>query len=144
MQERLLKVSGFMILMIGTAHFFMPSLGYDADTIASIPALPRDHFVYLGTYAIGTFLISFAIMTLLVPISKPSRADIIFLGLMAAVWLIRMFLEMIYPVELSLFFIDNPHPVLLATIAFIFVSYALAFLKSLRRLKFFTSSVEER
>ena len=118
--------------MIGLSHFVMPSLGYDADVIAGIPELPRDHFVYLGTYAIGSFLVSFAVLTFLVDFTQPTKFTTVFLGLMTLVWSIRFVLELLYPVDLSLFILPNPHPVLLVTILFIFASYATAFLRFMR------------
>ena len=128
-----LTVSGLMVLAIGLAHFAMPSLGYAPEVIAAVPDAQRDHFVYLGTYAIGTFLVSFGVMTMLV---DPMRADGMhraFLGLMVMVWGARIVLEVIYPVTLSLFFVSHPHPALIVALLVIWAGYALAFVVSLLR-----------
>ncbi len=126
-----LKTSGLIVLAVGLAHFAMPTLGYAPEVIAAVPEDQRDHFVYLGTYAIGMFLVSFAIMTLLVDPTHTDGLHRIFLGLMVMVWGTRIVLELIYPVKLSLFFLSNPHPVLVAALLMIWAGYVSAFAGSL-------------
>lgn len=125
------RISGLLVLLIGLAHFVMPSLGYDAGDLAVIPEAQRDHFVYLGTYAIGTFLVSFGVLTLLADPCRPSRLEKVFFALMAFVWGARFVLELLYPVDLSLFILSNPHPVLLATVLLIWAGYGLGLAGSL-------------
>ncbi len=126
-----LRLSGLMVLAIGLSHFAMPNLGYTPDAIAAVPDAQRDHFVYLGTYAIGTFLVSLAVMTFFADPTSSNALHRTFLGLMVAVWGTRLVLELIYPVTLSLFFLFDPHPVLLVAILLIWAGYILAFTASL-------------
>lgn len=125
-----LRISGLMVLLIGAAHFAMPSLGYAPDVIAAVPTAQRDHFVYLGTYAIGTFLICFAVLTLLIDPARTDRTQRVFLGLMVIVWGARILLELAYPVTLSLFFLSYPHPVLMSALLVIWLGYAAGFAAS--------------
>ncbi len=121
------RISGFMVLAIGLAHFVMPTFGYSAGALAAIPEMQRDHFVYLGTYAIGTFLIAFGVMTLLTDANRRSPLETVFLGLMVVVWGARLMLEFVYPVDLSLFLLSNPHPMLVLSIVLIWIGYIAGF-----------------
>ncbi len=120
-------VSGFIVLMIGLAHFLMPSLGYAPDALRAIPEPQRDHFVFLGTYAIGTFLVAFGVLTLLSDPRRGSVFETTFFGLMVIVWVVRLVLELLYPVNLSLFFLDEPHYILLAAITIVLLGYVVGF-----------------
>lgn len=117
------RLAGILVLMIGLAHFVMPSIGYATDALAAIPESQRDHFVYLGTYAIGTFLCTFGILTLLSDPARAGRFETAFLALMVLIWAARLVLEFLYPVDLALFFLAKPHGPLAAVILFILMGY---------------------
>jgi len=121
------RISGLLVLMIGLVHFALPTLGYAPDALAAIPEAQRAHFVYLGTYSIAFFLISFAVMTLMADRTAPNHAITAFLGVMVVVWGARFVLELLYPVDLSLFFVANPHPMLMVTLLVIWIGYAVGF-----------------
>ncbi|HWU24974.1 MAG TPA: hypothetical protein VN154_01105 [Rhizomicrobium sp.] len=53
--------------LIGVWHMFMPTAGYAHWVVHSMPTPIADHFYYLGTYAIGVFLSSFACLSLTSP-----------------------------------------------------------------------------
>ncbi|MCI5077175.1 hypothetical protein [Oricola sp.] len=126
------RVAGMMVLAIGLAHFALPTLGYATADLAVIPDAQREHFVFLGTYSIAFFLISFAVMTLFARLETPRREMTVFLGLMVVVWTARLVLELIYPVELPLFFVPKPHPMLIVTLTIIALGYAVGFAGHLR------------
>ncbi|MEO1564444.1 MAG: hypothetical protein AAFR98_13490 [Pseudomonadota bacterium] len=125
------NISGVLVLLIGTAHFAMPRFGYNPATLSAIPDIQRDHFVYLGTYAIGCFLVAFGILTLVAGRGDRSFFERAFFGVMVAVWGMRVVLEVLYPVNLPLFFLTNPHPVLLSVIALIWLGYLFGFIGQL-------------
>jgi hypothetical protein len=129
-----LRCAGLMVLAIGLSHFFMPGFGYDPQDLLAVPKQQRAHFVYLGTYAIGLFLVCFAILTLVAGKTRPTLQMTIFLGLMTLVWGARFGLELVYPVNIPLFFLENPHPVLAATIFLIWLAYGVGFFGSARTL----------
>jgi len=127
--------AGLMVLAIGIAHFFMPAFGYAGEDLSSVPQVQREHFVYLGTYAIGLFLVSFAILTIMAGKVRPTLQMTVFLGLMTIVWGGRLVLELLFPVTLPLFFLSNPHPVLAATILVIWLAYGIGFVAYLRTIR---------
>lgn len=122
------RIAGLLVLAIGLAHFLLPTLGYAPADLAAIPEAQREHFVYLGTYSIAFFLLGFAVMTLLADRNDPGRPMTVFLGLMTVVWFARLALELIYPVELPLFFVEEPHPMLIPVLLVISTGYLIGFL----------------
>lgn len=126
------RISGLLVLAIGLAHFLLPTLGYAPEALAAIPEAQREHFVYLGTYSIAFFLVSFAVMTLIADRNAASRPMTVFLGLMVVTWWARLMLEVIYPVELSLFFVAEPHPMLIPVLLVIAAGYTVGFIGHLK------------
>lgn len=127
------RAAGLMVLAIGLAHMAMPSFGYAPNVLAAIPEPQRDHFVFLGTYAIGFFLLSFGVTTLFADPRSRNTLETVFFGSMVVVWGARLLLEFIYPVDLSLFFVANPHPMLVAAISLIWAGYIVGFLSRVLR-----------
>lgn len=136
MRRRQVFVSGYSIggaiaLVLGTAHFFLPNWGYDGLVLQSIPEIPRDHFVYLGTYAIGLFLVSVGVMSFHFAKLGGSQTAKLFAALQAAFWAARVLLEVRYPSHLQIFFLSEPPFALGAIGALAFVSYSAAFIACL-------------
>lgn len=118
-------IPGALILTIGIAHLFMPSIGYASHDLSAIPEPQRSHFVYLGTYAIGVFLLAMGGLTVYMALQTATKAATVFFGAMAAVWTGRWVLEFLFPVNLRLFFVDDPHAVLRVVIGVIAVAYCI-------------------
>jgi hypothetical protein len=122
------SIGGAIALAIGAAHFLMPSWGYDGLVLQSIPKIPRDHFVFLGTYAIGLFLVGAGVMSLHFAMVGGSQTAKLFAALQAAFWAARVLLEVLYPSHLQIFFLNDPPAALGAISAIAFVSYSVAFI----------------
>lgn len=71
-------------------------------------------------------------MTLIADRNAPSRPMTVFLGLMVVTWWARLMLELIYPVELSLFFVADPHPMLIPVLLVIAAGYTVGFIGHLK------------
>lgn len=108
-----LRVAGGLLLLIGIGHMFMPEWGYAPSAIAGMSNLVAEHFYFLGTYAIGSFLLAFGIMSFVHARQPDSQSTLAFATVMALLWALRVALEFQYPVRLSIFGLQNPHPVLL-------------------------------
>ena len=119
------RTAGSLVLLAGLMHLFMPGFGFAPADVAAVPEPQRSEFVFLGTYAVGLLLTACAVLTLFVDTRAPSRLTRLFLGLMIAVWCARIGLELVYPVELSLFAIGNPHLLILALLVVICLAYAV-------------------
>ena len=125
--QRTLLFGGISVCLIGIGHIFMPTLGYDQQVPLSMSKKVSDHFYYLGTYAICSFLLSLGIISIY--ISRLSQPNILkfFAGIFSFLWISRAILEIIYPVKLKLFFLNNPTSVLLPVIGVIAINYAVGF-----------------
>jgi hypothetical protein len=123
-----MRIGGAIALAIGGAHFLLPTFGYDQDLLRSIPKVPRDHFVYLGTYAIGIFLVIAGVMSLFFAQVRGGSGAQLFAGAQAAFWAARIVLELIFPSRLQIFFLSDPPIALCAASAVACTGYAVAFL----------------
>lgn len=119
-----LTVGGLITCLIGLGHVFMPTLGYDPQIAQSMAPAVRAHFYYLGTYAICAFLWSLGLLSLYFGRTAQDGAARIVCSILAALWTVRAILEILYPVDLRLFFLHSPHVVLLPIIAFLALLYS--------------------
>jgi hypothetical protein len=85
-----MRIGGVVALAVGAAHFLLPTLGYDQELLQSVPKVPRDHFVYLGTYAIGIFLVIAGVMSLFFAQLHGGTGARLFAGAQAAFWAARI------------------------------------------------------
>jgi hypothetical protein len=124
-----LRVAGTLVSLIAIGHIFMPAFGYPAAVTSGMTAPVKEHFYYLGTYAICTFLFAFATLTFYhsrtagTPAAPAARA---FSVTMAVVWWLRVALEFSYPVEVPIFFLDRPHPVLVPVLLIVAIAFTAA------------------
>lgn len=119
-----------MISCIGVGHIFMPSLGYEPGVPAEMTPVVRDHFYYLGTYAICLFLLAQGFISIYASRLKYRDVAGVICMVFNIVWIGRMILEVIYPVRLRLFFLEEPTVVLfpvIGVIAFIYTIGSIAF-----------------
>lgn len=107
-----LRMAGGLLLLIGVGHMFMPEWGYAPSAVAGMSDLVEEHFYHLGTYAIGSFLLAFGIMSFVHARQPGSESTLAFTAVMGLVWVFRVALEFHYPVRVRIFMLHNPHPVL--------------------------------
>ena len=120
-----LQLGGIITMCIGFAHIFMPEFGY-AETISSAMKLKtREHFYYLGTYAIAVFLLTLGGLSIYFSKTENTKNAIVVGLFLAVLWILRAILEIIYPVELPIFLLETPHSALLSVIIFLALSYSI-------------------
>jgi hypothetical protein len=127
-----LRSAGGLVLLIAVGHVFMPAWGYPESVRREMTGAVKEHFYYLGTYAICTFLFAFAVLTFYHSRLVGTRATLVFSGTMAAVWWLRVALEFSYPVDVPIFFLDDPHPVLVPVLMIIASAFTTATAAGLR------------
>lgn len=121
-----LRVAGTLVSLIAIGHLFMPAFGYP-DAVSSGMTVPvKEHFYYLGTYAICTFLFAFATFTFYHARTAGTPAARAFSATMAVVWWLRVALEFSYPVDVPIFFLGRPHPVLVPVLLIVAIAFTLA------------------
>lgn len=119
-----LTAGGLITCLIGLGHAFMPTLGYDPKIPQSMAPAVRAHFYFLGTYAICAFLWSLGLLSLYFGGTSQDGAARVVCSILAALWIVRTILEILYPVDLRPFFLHSPHVVLLPVIAFLALLYS--------------------
>jgi len=134
-----LILSGSMILLIGLAHIIFPVYGYSDDVQDFFRQSPSisDHFYYLATYAICSFLLFIGLVTIYIGasvefVNRNSKPITYYSVLSIALWAGRLVLEMRYPVKLSLFGIHDPTGNLVIVLSFIVVGFILGLLINLK------------
>lgn len=120
-----LRIAGALITMIGIGHIFMPTLGYDDVTTRGMDARAMNHFYYLGTYAICAFLLGMAALAFVFA-RRPGPHQRELALVLLIVWAVRLVLELRFPVDVPIFFLANPHPVIVGVLVAIVASLAIA------------------
>ncbi len=121
-----LSLGGLLTFAIGVMHIFMPEFGYDASVPQSMDTEVANHFYYLGTYAIASFLLTFGFLSIYLARQNIVQAMFPFALVLTGVWGLRAVLEIIYPVKLSLFFLDTPTTALLPITIILTVLYSFS------------------
>jgi len=99
----LMVTGGLIPLVVGIGHLFLPRFGFEAEILAQFDPETRAHFVELALYAIASFLLAFAGLSFYFAGHMQLLTSRIFAFVMSAVWLVRAALEVMFPVEISLF-----------------------------------------
>jgi hypothetical protein len=126
----LMTVGALLTGLIGIGHILMPDFGYQNIVSDSMDSSVRDHFYFLGTYAVCLFLLSFSALSLYFSKFANPMATAVVCTIMFFFWGGRAVLEFIYPVSLKIFFLSNPHIVLMPLITFLAFIYFVSTIKS--------------
>lgn len=131
--------SGCIILLIGVAHTIFPIYGYSDDVQDFFKQSPpiADHFYYLATYAICSFLLFIGLVTVWIGVSaefaKRNPKFITYYSVLSIIlWTSRIALEIKYPVKLSLFGIHSPSLNLMIVLSLIVIGFILGLLTNLK------------
>lgn len=116
---------GIITMIIGFGHIFMPTAGYEDTVIFSMAPAIRDHFYYLGTYAICIFLLALGFISIYFSRIELSIHTIIISSILAILWIGRTILEFIYPVEIKIFMLQKPHNALRIVISTLALLYSI-------------------
>ncbi len=118
-----LLVGGVLILLIALMHAFLPEFGYPSYISEQMPAEVSGHFYFLGTYAIGSFLLTLSFLSFYFSLSAPSQTAFVFALSQVVLWSLRTVLEIIYPVTVPIFFLAEPTILILPAVAMIVFVY---------------------
>ena len=129
-----LQLGGIITMCIGLAHIFMPEFGYSEDISSSMNLNTREHFYYLGTYAIAGFLLTLGGLSVYFSRTENTKNSAVVGLFLAVLWILRAILEFLYPVELPIFLLDAPHLALLPVITFLALSYSIGVVKGYKHL----------
>lgn len=119
-------IGGIFTFIIGVGHIFLPSMGYDKSVPLSMEPEVSEHFYYLGTYAICSFLLALGAISIYFSRIKLSQQTVVISFILALVWIARAVFEFIYPVMLKIFMLDTPHSILKLVTSFIALLYVIS------------------
>jgi hypothetical protein len=105
--KNILVVAGIVEILVGLLHYGMPDYLYQSSGFEQLNQIESD-YVLLVTYAVGILLIAFGGTTILLSSKINKIKEIVFYYLIIKIilWTARVFLEMIYPLKLSMFYIE--------------------------------------
>ncbi len=102
-----LKVAGFIEIFVGLLHFLMPFF-IDKSQYYFLVSDAESNFVTLLILAVGILLIALGGTTILFANKIKHSIDILYYYLIIQIilWVSRVVLEVLYPVQLSFFYIS--------------------------------------
>ena len=123
-----LMIAGIIEIIAGSAHFVMPYFIYQSKGFSFLTQ-NEIHFVVLGVLAVGILLIAFGILTILFSLRVDTKNELLFFYtiIQSFLWFARIILEILYPVKIPLFLIEQPAIVFMPLLIFecmLFVSAA--------------------
>ncbi len=121
-----LRIAGSLLFLISLGYLLLPSHGYSPDLTTNWSLETKDHFYYLATYMICTFVLTLSILSLIYSVQRPSRPIAWFTSISTVLWSVRLYLETQFPVNVKLFFFEHPHNLHLIILGIIVASYAMA------------------
>jgi amino acid transporter len=137
--KKLLLLAGLLEILAGLSHFAMPSFVYQAR---GFTLLNQDEInaVTLCILAVGILLIAFGALTLLFSFRATIYGKIIlpYAIIKAILWLVRIILEFLFPLKISLFHLTRPTTVIMPLLileCLLFVMTAMVVIKKQRGMR---------
>ena len=105
--KQILLVAGIIEIAVGLLHFAMPFFAYQAKGFSLLE--PNEiNFVTLVVFAVGILLVAFGAITILFSRKLESMVEVLYyyVVIKTILWAGRVILELIYPVNLSMFYVE--------------------------------------
>jgi hypothetical protein len=122
----LIFTGGLMELVIGILHFTWPFSFLRSPNFQGIES-PISDLLLLTALAVGLCLSVFALLSFY--FSKQVKTEIksvrIFCISQSTLWIIRLIFEILLPVRISIYFIDNPSNIIIGGVIVIILVYLL-------------------
>ncbi len=123
--KTLLIVAGVIEIVVGLAHFGMSAFTPKSPEIAA-SAQSKPDSVTLLTLSVALLLMAFGACTLLlIRESVPAQILFYYTVIKSAFWLGRVILEVIYPVKVPLFSLEQPTLVILPILVIVWLLFVV-------------------
>jgi hypothetical protein len=105
--KQILMVAGIIEIAVGLLHFLMPPFAYQAKGFSLLQP-DEISFVTLAIFSVGILLVAFGSLTILFSRKVESMIEVLyyFLVIKTILWIGRVALELLYPVNLSMFYVE--------------------------------------
>ena len=101
--QRLLVVASIVEIAVGLLHFAMPAAYRQSPALGRLSSAEDDFFA-LMTFAVGILLVAFGVLTLAFARLSTERSLLVaFLGIKTLLWIGRVALELVLPIQIELF-----------------------------------------
>lgn len=105
--KAILWIAGIIEILIGFFHFGMPYFAYQAKGFSFLNQ-NEINFITLCVFAVGILLIAFGSLTIILSLKAPIEILLYYSVTKSFLWLARIILEILYPVKIPLFFVEQP------------------------------------
>ena len=126
--KKSLLIAGLVEIAAGLSHFGMPYFAYQTEGFSF---LHQDglNFTTLCIFAVGILLIAFGSLTILLSLKAEATSEVLhyYTLIKSFLWSARIILEIMYPVNIPLFFIKQPVIVVMPLLFFEWCLFVLAF-----------------
>ncbi|VAW48325.1 hypothetical protein MNBD_GAMMA03-2072 [hydrothermal vent metagenome] len=105
--KQILLAAGIIEIAVGLLHFAMPSFAYQTKGFSLLQ--PNEiNFVTLVIFAVGILLVAFGSITILFSRKVESMIEVLYyyVVIKTILWVGRVVLELLYPVNLSMFYVE--------------------------------------
>jgi hypothetical protein len=130
-----ISLGGLSMVAVGIMHIFLPTFGYSPEVVARLGPALADHFYYLATYALCAFFLTQGAFSLWLAGRPPFLAGLMAAAALALWWWWRLILEVLYPVKVTLFGVEDPTRILIPAIMLAAAGYTLALVSGAYALK---------
>jgi|APSaa5957512622_1039677.scaffolds.fasta_scaffold42262_1 hypothetical protein len=105
--EQILLTAGVIEIAAGLLHFAMPSIAYQSKGFSLLHP-DEINFVTLVVFAVGILLVAFGSLTIFFSKKVETAAEIVYtyVVIKTVLWIGRVVLEILYPVNLNMFNIE--------------------------------------
>lgn len=124
--KTLIIIGGVIELLIALMHFIWPLFMSKLSELNNVSEAIME-FIFLGTLAVGLCLIIFSFFSFYFSSTQQikNKSTWIFSLSQSIMWLIRLFFELLFPVKIDLFGIQNPSKLIVIGTAVISLVFLL-------------------
>ena len=105
--KQILLAAGIIEIAVGLLHFSMPYFAYQTKGFSLLQ--PNEiNFVTLVIFAVGILLVAFGSITILFSRKLESMIEMLYyyVVIKTILWIGRVVLELLYPINLSMFYVE--------------------------------------
>jgi hypothetical protein len=132
----ILLTAGIIEIVLGLIHFAFPYFAYQSKGYSLLSSNEID-FVTLCIFCVGILLVAFGAFTVFLSSKVETAIKIVFFYtvIKSILWTGRVILGILYPANISLFFIEQPNIVVFPTLVFEWLLFVFSFFVIRTKLK---------
>jgi hypothetical protein len=122
-----LLIAGLFEIAIGLMHFVMPYFALQSKGFALLNQ-DEQNSITLCVLAVGILVTGFGILTVLFSLKKESVKEMLlyYCVISSILFLFRVIFEILFPVKISLFYIENPTIAVLPLLIFVWLLFVVS------------------